>query len=90
MKNSIIAALLQQYNSNITAILQQYKSDITAMKVKWTLLVDEASGDLDKRHYARHIPATSKRLIGHGATRDTPHVRLEELQALAVELQARA
>ncbi len=30
------------------------------MKVKWTLLVDEASGDLDKRHYARRIPGNGE------------------------------
>ena len=26
------------------------------MKVKWTLLLDEASGTVDNKHYARHIP----------------------------------
>ena len=26
------------------------------MKVKWTLLLDEVSGTLDNKHYARHIP----------------------------------
>ena len=26
------------------------------MKVKWTNLVDDASGHVDARHYARHIP----------------------------------
>ena len=26
------------------------------MKVKWTGLVDDLSGHVDKRHYARHIP----------------------------------
>ena len=26
------------------------------MKVKWTALVDEVSGGVDARHYARHIP----------------------------------
>lgn len=25
------------------------------MKVKWTLLVDDACGQVDGRHYARHI-----------------------------------
>ena len=30
------------------------------MKVKWTLLVDEASGQIDKRHYARHIPGNGE------------------------------
>ena len=26
------------------------------MKVKWTRLLDDASGTLDNKHYARHIP----------------------------------
>ena len=26
------------------------------MKVKWTLLLDDACGQVDKKHYARHIP----------------------------------
>ena len=26
------------------------------MKVKWTALIDDASGMVDSRHYARHIP----------------------------------
>ena len=26
------------------------------MKVKWTLLLDDMQGNVDKRHYARHIP----------------------------------
>ena len=26
------------------------------MKVKWTTLIDDASGGVDSRHYARHIP----------------------------------
>ena len=30
------------------------------MKVKWTLLVDEACGQVDKRHYARHIPGNGE------------------------------
>ena len=30
------------------------------MKVKWTVLVDEASGHVDKKHYARHIPGNGE------------------------------
>ena len=26
------------------------------MKVKWTLLIDDMKGSVDKKHYARHIP----------------------------------
>ena len=26
------------------------------MKFKWTLLLDDACGQVDKKHYARHIP----------------------------------
>ena len=31
-----------------------------AMKVKWTALVDDASGGLDSKHYARHIPGNGE------------------------------
>ena len=30
------------------------------MKVKWTLLVDDACGQVDKKHYARHIPGNGE------------------------------
>ena len=30
------------------------------MKVKWTLLVDEMRGSVDKKHYARHIPGNGE------------------------------
>lgn len=30
------------------------------MKVKWTLLLDEAKGGVDKKHYARHIPGNGE------------------------------
>ena len=30
------------------------------MKAKWTSLVDDASGKLDSRHYARHIPGNGE------------------------------
>ena len=31
-----------------------------AMKVKWTLLVDDACGHIDPKHYARHIPGNGE------------------------------
>ena len=30
------------------------------MKVKWTTLVDDLQGSIDKKHYARHIPGNGK------------------------------
>ena len=30
------------------------------MKVKWTGLVDDLRGHVDRRHYARHIPGNYK------------------------------
>ena len=30
------------------------------MKVKWTLLLDDACGQVDKKHYARHIPGNGE------------------------------
>ena len=30
------------------------------MKAKWTSIIGEAEGSLDKRHYARHIPGNEK------------------------------
>jgi len=30
------------------------------MKVKWTALVDDLKGGVDKRHYARHIPGNAE------------------------------
>ena len=30
------------------------------MKVKWTLLIDELNGSVDKKHYARHIPGNGE------------------------------
>ena len=30
------------------------------MKVKWTTLVDDLQGGIDKKHYARHIPGNWK------------------------------
>ena len=30
------------------------------MKVKWTALVEEVSGGVDARHYARHIPGNGE------------------------------
>ena len=30
------------------------------MKVKWTLLLDDACGHVDKKHYARHIPGNGE------------------------------
>ena len=31
-----------------------------AMKVKWTLLIDDAKGGVDPKHYARHIPGNGE------------------------------
>ena len=30
------------------------------MKVKWTTLVDDLQGSVDKKHYARHIPGNGE------------------------------
>ena len=30
------------------------------MKVKWTLLLDDAKGGIDPKHYARHIPGNGE------------------------------
>ena len=30
------------------------------MKVKWTLLLDDACGQVDPKHYARHIPGNGE------------------------------
>ena len=30
------------------------------MKVKWTSIVDEMQGSIDKKHYARHIPGNGE------------------------------
>ena len=30
------------------------------MKVKWTSIVDEMQGSVDKKHYARHIPGNGE------------------------------
>ena len=30
------------------------------MKVKWTLLLDDAKGEIDPKHYARHIPGNGE------------------------------
>ena len=30
------------------------------MKVKWTLLIDDAKGGVDPKHYARHIPGNGE------------------------------
>ena len=30
------------------------------MKVKWTLLLDDACGQVDNKHYARHIPGNGE------------------------------
>ena len=30
------------------------------MKVKWTLLLDDAKGGIDAKHYARHIPGNGE------------------------------
>ena len=30
------------------------------MKVQWTSLVDDARGNVDSRHYARHIPGNGE------------------------------
>jgi len=30
------------------------------MKVKWTLLIDDMNGSVDKKHYARHIPGNGE------------------------------
>lgn len=33
---------------------------LSHMKVKWTLLLDDACGLVDNKHYARHIPGNGK------------------------------
>lgn len=33
---------------------------LSQMKVKWTLLIDDAKGGVDPKHYARHIPGNGE------------------------------
>ena len=44
------------YEKKVLNLQKIWKS----MKVKWTLLLDDACGQVDNKHYARHIPGNGE------------------------------